>query len=379
MALSWRHSALNIYVGIMIKGKQAEFGKKSFYQNWVESQGIPIVKDFYIEDLRKVEVAPWAWKGVNGAYMNLIGTGDVNDAYILEIPPTESVNPARVLFEELIYVVEGTGSTSIWNDEKKKITFEWQEGSLFSPSVNTWRQHFNGSGEKPARFLVVTSAPPLFNLFRDLDFITNNPFPFNARFEPDAESFSGAGESYKVKNNTVWDTNFVADVRNMELYAWAQRGGGGSSLMIELSENSMTTHISQFGVGSYKKAHRHGAGAHVVILSGQGYSLMWPEGQEPQRFDWHEGSMVVPPEGWYHQHFNTGTAPARYLALRWGSKKYPRPWGELYAIEESAKTGGAQIEYEDEDPAIRKLFNEELAKVGLVCAMEPINYNVKAA
>ena len=363
----------------MIKGKQAEFGQKSFYQKWVESQGIPIVREFYIEDLSKIEVAPWAWKGVNGAYMNLIGTGDVNDAYVIEIPPALHTKPQRVLFEELIYVVDGSGSTSVWNDEKKKITFEWQKGSLFSPPVNTWRQHFNGSGENPARFLVVTSAPPLFNLFRDLDFIINNPFPFNSRFEPDAESFSGAGESYKVKNNTVWDTNFVPDVRNMELYEWAQRGGGGSSLMIELSENSMTTHISQFAVGSYKKAHRHGAGAHVVILSGQGYSLMWPEGEEPQRFDWREGSMVVPPEGWFHQHFNTGTKPARYLALRWGSKKYPRPWGELYKIEENAKTGGAQIEYEDEDPAIRALFNEELAKVGLTCAMAPINYNVKTA
>ena len=48
-------------------------------------------------------------------------------------------------------------------------------------------------------------------------------------------------------------------------------------------------------VGTYKKAHFHGPGAHVVILGGQGYSLMYPQGQPIQRYDWKPGSMVVPP------------------------------------------------------------------------------------
>ena len=78
----------------------------------------------------------------------------------------------------------------------------------------------------------------------------------------------------------------------------------------------MNSHISQFGVGRYKKAHAHGPGAHVIIMSGEGYTLMWPEGEEPQRYEWKEGSMIVPPNLWFHQHFNTGTTPARYLAFK---------------------------------------------------------------
>jgi hypothetical protein len=136
----------------------------------------------------------------------------------------------------------------------------------------------------------------------------------------------------------------------------------------------MTAHISEFPVGTYKKGHRHGPGAHVVIIGGQGYSLMWPEGEPIKRFDWYDGSVIVPPDGWFHQHFNTGKIPARYLALRWGSRKFPRPWsgGADGGTDLSLKEGGNQIEYADEDPMIRRMFEEELAKQGVICRMDEV-------
>jgi quercetin dioxygenase-like cupin family protein len=357
----------------MIKGQRIEIGGKTAYAKWSESQGLPIIKEFYIEDLSKVELAPWDWKGGNGAILNLIGTGNANDSHLVEIRPGEKLKPQRLLYEEMIFVVEGNGSTSIWNDEKKKVTFEWQAGSLFSPPVNTWREHFNASGSKPARFLIVTSAPVLMNLFRNLDFVVNNPFSFNDRFDADPESFSGSGVSYPVKATTVWDTNFIPDVRSIQLHRRNNRGAGGSFLGIELSENSMTAHISEFPVGTYKKGHRHGPGAHVVIIGGHGYSLMWPEGEPIQRFNWKDGSVIVPPDNWFHQHFNIGGTPARYLALRWGSRKYPRPMGQdRGGTDVSVKDGGNQIEYADEDPKIRQMFEAELAKNGVESKMDDV-------
>jgi oxalate decarboxylase/phosphoglucose isomerase-like protein (cupin superfamily) len=335
---------------------------KPLYEQWLAAQNIPVIRDFYIRDLRSVPL-----KGGNGAILNLIGTGDVNDAYISEIPPGQSLKPLRAMFEEIIFVLEGHGSTSLWNDDGRKITFEWQAGSLFSPPLITWRQHFNGSGGKPARLFAVTSAPPLMNLFRDVEFIFNCPFSFANRFAADPETFSGAGKEWLTKNRPVWESNFIPDVNALKRFPHPERGAGAGNVKIELSDNCMSAHISEFPVGSYKKAHRHCAGAHVVIVAGQGYSLMWAPGEQPKRFDWHPGSIVVPPEDWFHQHFNTGTTPARYLAIKPVGHKHARPPG--WKVYDAASD---QIEYEDEAPFIRRMFEEELAKNSVACRMPPV-------
>jgi hypothetical protein len=45
------------------------------YHAWQQAQKIPINRGFFIEDLRKLEVAPWNYKGGMGAFINLEGTG----------------------------------------------------------------------------------------------------------------------------------------------------------------------------------------------------------------------------------------------------------------------------------------------------------------
>ena len=351
----------------MIKGQEAKLDGKTFYQAWVEDQGIPVSRDFFIEDIRTLKLAPWKRKGGYGILLNLEGTDELNDAYVCEIPPGKSLNPQRHLFEEMIYVISGRGGTSVWNDGGRKHTFEWQAGSLFSPPLNAMHQHFNGSGTDPARYIAVTSAPLVMNLFHNSDFVFQNSFSFSDRFPDEEGYFSGEGKAY----GRIWDTNFVPDVNTFQLQDWSERGGGSRNVRFELSENTMTSHISEFGVGTYKKAHRHGPGAHVIILSGQGFSLMWPEGSPMRRFDWHEGSLVVPPGMWFHQHFNTGKMPARYLALRWGSEKHRFMWStQGEGVDQDVKSGGHQIEYEDEDPSVHRMFEEELAREGVESRMK---------
>lgn len=339
---------------------------KTTYDRWLQSEQVRIVGGYYIPDLKTMELDWWPRKGVKGAVLRLVGTEDTNDCHVLELPPGGQTEPEHHIYEELVFVLSGRGATSIGFPGNETQTFEWQRGSLFSIPLNTTYQHFNGQGTEPARLMSVTSAPLVINLFHNHDFVFNNPFAFRDRFNPeDPRFFSGEGKAWAER---VWETNFIPNVDDLELISWKARGASGINRMLELGNSSMTAHISQFPVGTYKKAHRHGPGAHVVILDGLGYSLMWPEGSPIQRFDWSPGAVIVPPDQWFHQHFNTGKTPARYLALRWGSKKF-RVF-KSYGIEKSRKDGGDQIEYVDEDAEVRRMFEESCRQNGVEARME---------
>jgi quercetin dioxygenase-like cupin family protein len=341
---------------------------RTAYQQWQDSEGIPVLRGFYVEDLRTVEVEPWARKGGKGAFIDMEGTGGTNAAYVCEIPKGGQLAPQRHLYEEVIYVLAGRGATSAWIEGGQKVTFEWGAGSLFAIPLNAFHQHFNASGTEAARYYAVTTAPLVMNLFHNDDFVFDNPFVFRDRFTGDTDAFSGKGTFLASR---VWEANFIPDVKTFRAIEWKERGAGGSNMMFELANNTLIAHISEFPVGTYKKAHRHGPGANVIILSGKGYSLLWPDGQPWTKVDWHEGSVFVPPDFWWHQHFNAGATPARYLAIRWGSVKHKLD-DKYDRLDQDRAGGGNQIEYEDEDPAVRDLFEAELARVGVESRMPAV-------
>ena len=211
----------------------------------------------------------------------------------------------------------------------------------------------------------MTNAPPIINLYEDIDFVFNTPHDFKNRFTGEPDYFSNKGE----QKGLLLETNFVPDAVNLPLITAKERGAGGGHIRFNMAKGSMNSHISQFPIGTYKKGHCHGPGAHVIILSGEGYSLMWPEGEEPKRYDWEVGTMIVPPNMWFHQHFNTGTTPARYLAFKHevvsvrNAQGVPKAWI-------SRRIGGDQIDYADESALVRDMFSNELAKHGLEPRMD---------
>ena len=201
--------------------------KSSSYKQWVKAEGIPLVESFFVDDIATTPLATWQRTGGLGVRLCLEGTGETNDAYICEIPAGKALEPEKHMYEELIYVISGRGATTIWNEGEPKRTFEWQEGSLFSPPLNSWHQLFNGNGNQPARFLAVTSAPCMINLIHNTDFIFNCPYVFRDRFNSQEDYFGNPGTWYSGR---TWQTNFVADVKNLKLLEWKERGGGGSQV-----------------------------------------------------------------------------------------------------------------------------------------------------
>jgi quercetin dioxygenase-like cupin family protein len=349
-----------------------DFVIEDAYQAWQRREGVRVIRDFAFEDLRTVELSPWPRKGGAGAIINIPNEHLPVDSHLVEISPGGQSEPEHHMYEEVVYVLAGRGATRIWQEGEQPQTFEWQAGSLFSIPLNAWYQHFN-AGDEPARYIAMTNAPPMMRLMRDDDFIFNNPFPFKSRYSGAGDYFSG-GKLYKRGGvRRVWETNFVPNAPDMALYGLKERGAGGANVQLELAKNSIKAHISEFPVGTYKKGHRHGPGAHLLILSGVGFSLLWTKEDmsDLRKCDWREGGMViVPSDACFHQHFNTGTTRARYLALRPGTAGLESPEGGRILSHVSMKEGGWQIEYEDEDRRVHEIFEAELAKHGATCRMK---------
>jgi len=135
----------------------------------------------------------------------------------------------------------------------------------------------------------------------------------------------------------------------------------------------------------YEIGHRHGPGANVMYLSGHGYSLIWPpeigehpfrdgKGSKVIRVDWGPNTVFVPPSNWYHQHFNPNKEPARFLKVgAFGSRVH------IMASKEVFQEYPVVIEYQNEDPAIRKMFEQECAKNGVTSIMPSVERMMQVA
>jgi gentisate 1,2-dioxygenase len=327
------------------------------YRKWLEQEGIPVVSGSHVQDVRTMELEDWKRRGGKGAYLSF-SDQRVADGYVCEIAPGGSLNPQRHLFEEIVLIAQGRGATTVWYDRSRKQTFEWEKGSLFAIPLNTWHQHFNASGSEAARYFALTSAPVVFELYRDPDFIFNTEHAFKDRFDPSQEDFFSKPGRYNTDYYVgILENNFISNIRDIKLVPREKRGKGNRNMYIHMAGSTMLAHVSQFPVGTYKKAHRHGPGAHIYMLDSTGYSLMWQEGERPQRFDWQEGTVISPPAGSWHQHYNTGQEPCRFVALHASTAVQ----GEEGGVE--------QIEFEDEDKLLRQMYVDECAKNGVVPQM----------
>jgi gentisate 1,2-dioxygenase len=349
------------------------------YNDWIQNEGIPIVEDFGI-NLLEIETKPWPRMGGKGAFALMKGRGDFLDAYVLDIAPGGETTPQKHLFEEVVYVLDGRGSTTLEDYNGNKHSFEWGTKSLFVLPLNCRYQHFNTSGQQAARIVSTTNLPMMLNAFHNEQFVFDNPAKFPERLGEE-KFFKGDGEFIPMRpGRHMWETNFVPDLGTFKLQEWKERGAGGSNIMFVLGDGTMHAHVSEMPVGTYKKGHRHGPDFNVFAVSGSGYSLYWYEGEEEiRRFDWKHGSVFTPTNMLFHQHFNASPEPARYLAVAFGGLRYPFTEDKkktFLGMDVDVKAGGRQIEYEDQDPRIHQMFTEELAKYGIKPKMDEFHIPV---
>jgi len=345
------------------------------YKEWAQREGIPIAYGVAL-DLFEVPTADWARYGAKGAIAHFPGSGDYCNMFVLELGPRVETLPQRHLYEELIFVLEGQGSTEIELGNGTRRHFEWGPRSFFAVPLNARHRHFNGSGAKRALLASTSNLPMVMKTFNDEDFIFNTDRAFADRVGKESY-YTGEGELNLVRQgNDFWETNFVPDLGSIALTEYSDRGPGSLNIKFVMANGVMWAHISEIGAATYKKAHRHQAGLHVLTLTGGGYSLLWYEGKtDYTRVDWKYGVVFPPIDNQFHQHFVTSNEPSRYLATGFGSIRYPfserhRKYtigeeGKRQESSRSIKDGGHQIEYADQDPYIHDLWLSEMRKSGV--------------
>jgi len=124
----------------------------------------------------------------------------------------------------------------------------------------------------------------------------------------------------------------------------------------------------------YKKA----LGAQVEMMmrfkeSPEQHPGMCAPGNEDKiiRAPWQEGAVVSPGTGWFHQHFGTGSVggmSVRQLALRPSGGQNPLGFRRTVSREGptvSIRKGGSLVDFDLEDPRVRRDFKAELATKGL--------------
>ena len=380
-------------------GENAGYGTfrrmKMPYDEFMESEGVPIYRGIGVKQAQALPMKPWNRLGGRGSYIQLFGTEGLWGMYVIEVPAGGALNVERHLYEKVVLVLDGRGSTDIWQENQlKKQTFEWQKGSLFSVPVNAFHQFVNATNS-PAVLLCGTSAPNVFNLFENSRFIFNCSFDFTEKYSGQADYFQGKDDISPdpVRGLAMRRTNIISDVITTDLPLDNRRSPGYRRIEPHMSGSRFYLFVGQYEPGRYSKAHKHTSAAVLICLRGKGYTYTWPEtaGMQPwagekadqvKRQDYEFGGMVsaAPMSGdWFHQHFGVSKDPLRLTAWFGPNNDRPRkpglpgePLSDRGAI--NMKSGGDAIPFDEEDPFLRLEYEAALGKQGIKSNMKDAWY-----
>ncbi|MBB43700.1 MAG: cupin [Rhodospirillaceae bacterium] len=384
--------------GDLYAGSPAWQRRPTPYDTFMSEQEIPIVRDISIPCLQNVALGNWKRMGGRGAFIQLFGTEGLWGSYLVEVPKAGALKTERHIYEKVVFVLEGRGTTEIWiNEEKKPELFEWEKGSLFAIPLNA-RHKIVNSSNTPALLLAGTSAPNVFNLFDDEDIIFNSTLLFQKRFNPDEKSFKTASGSEEdcSRGLAMRRTNIIPNIFSTELYKDNRRTPGYRRIEPKMANNKFYQYISEYPPGRYSRAYYPGEAAVFLSIAGQGYCNTWPEDLGPtpgqngdadqvMRLEYEAVGMIsacpIRRIRWFHQHFNCSEKPLRILA--WYGPNNHRVQqagvpGEFVSDEgvlEVNKPGGTSIPYWMEDPAIREEFELACSKNGAKNQMENRYYD----
>ena len=286
------------------------------YELWLQSarKRLPMYEGVVLHDIENVVLKPWPQQGkeITGLYLHFADY-QMTDGRLIEIPPRGNTDSQRHLYEKGVYVLRGSGYTTLQQEGQPEQRMEWRQGDLFAIPLNVQHRHFS-SADQSARLLMVTSFPMVLNIMDSESFITHTDYAFTDRYDGASDYVSRREELSEFE----LAANFIEDVRTTPTVPNPGDSNARYFMHWLMAGNSMLSmHVSEIPAETRLKAHRHSSDAFILMLEGEGFSLTWPEAlwRDRIRVDWQPGTLFVPPTFWYHQHFNSGSTPSRHLAI----------------------------------------------------------------
>jgi quercetin dioxygenase-like cupin family protein len=244
------------------------------------------------------------------------------EVFVAKLGPQRQSNPQRHLYEQMIYVIEGTGHTLIWENEKAEpVRLDWEAGDLFSPPLNHRYQHHNDSSTQAAALFNVTTRPLSEVLYGKNDFLNQVDYSFDSIME----------EYYPIKEPIPTGTVttayvemkgglLVKNIKGRELPY--NRPGHWGIAFLPIQGNSMAgNRLFELEIFNYQSPsdspyHRHPWEVIYFVLKGNGGGIFHLPNQPPEYLEFKEGDVYFERSNKYHWHGPINNSEYRIIQIK---------------------------------------------------------------
>ena len=292
------------------------------YQDWIAAEGVPVHTGRAL-DLTAVDLAPWRRFGMRGAACHVEGRCDFLTCFVFALEAGQSSAPTRKVYEECVHVLSGAGRTLCTLSDGRSVEIAWRAGDMFSPPINATCVHM-AAPEAPARLASLNDLRYLMGLYRNEAFLFAN----------------GAG--FAQRQQEAVQAGLYAPARGLLL----ERDEEGASAALCLAAGSIGCDLRETPAGIATLARRQMQGAHLLCLSGEGFTLSFDDDSGPlTRTEWRRGVLIGLPSMSFHPHFSGRDAAARFAKIELGSLASPifRSRRAAYGDETVYASGSAVI------------------------------------
>ena len=127
----------------------SEMGQR---EKWNEKN--PPLDVTLVKNLKELPLVPRKYRNTKARFFKLTGDRRLQP-HLSELPPNgKSVNH-RHTTEAVIYIVKGSGYSTMSYEGGPEHRIDWEEGDMFGVPLWAWHQHFNSSDTETARYMAV--------------------------------------------------------------------------------------------------------------------------------------------------------------------------------------------------------------------------------